>query len=631
MMGDCEAADGSVFAQTVNAWSSLGYGVAAAVIGWASFSRRAPRVFLLLAAFTALEGVGSVLFHGRPSDAGQLLHDGALLAIVGFVAGWHLAVAPGARLGSALGVVVTVVAALGPSWLINAGLAVAIATVVVAEATARRRRRPRVWTAGPLVLLAVAVGAWAAGRSDSPLCAPQSLVQIHGAWHVLSAAVVVVWADRVSGARLLRELTDVVFGAAAMAMGHTFFRSVEVVGREHLPRDRPVLLIANHPNGFVDPVIVTAAVRRLPRFLAKAALWRVPPARPLLAFAGVLPIHRSGDGDDAASNDAVFASCYAALAAGGTVAIFPEGTTDNRAQLDRIRSGAARIALGALAAAPDLVVVPVGVAFENRIVTRSRALVVIGAPIVPQPATGDGRAAAAALTADFAAALAAVSPEFESVDERDLLRAAATAASKERGVTGRQHRGWPSFGEIELLARRVAAAPAARRAAVADAYRAYAARLQLIGMTEAQVRPRATRRWGVVAVLAALAALGSIIVPAALIHLPALLLIVLATGLVHSVATKGTVRLLVGLVAGVLTWAIAGLVIGDGWGALLAGIVVALQGQLALALWTPFVGLLASAFGWWRARDRAELLPPVLADRAVLVDAVFAAAGEDVR
>lgn len=630
-MGDCEATDGGMFAQTVNAWTSVGYGVAAAVIGWAVTRRRLPACFGVLAGFVVLEGAGSVLYHGRPSDIGQLLHDGALLAMVGFVAGWHVATATGAArgaasaalIGSVLGAAVAGVAALGPAWLINVGVAVGIAAIVVSEVRTRRRGGPRVWTAGPLTLLAVAVAAWAGGHSESPLCEPGSLLQIHGAWHVLSAAVVVVWADRASGAGLLRGLVDIAVGGAAMVVGHTFFRSVEVAGREHLPRDRPVLLIANHPNGFVDPVIVAAAVRRLPRFIAKAGLWKVVPARPLLALAGVLPIHRSGDGDTV-GNDDVFASCYAALAAGGTVAIFPEGTTDNRGRLDRIRSGAARIAGGALAGAPDLVVIPVGVAFENRIITRSRALVVIGQPIVPQPAAvGEERAAAAALTAEFAAALAAVSPEFESVDERELLRAAATPAAKEHRAGG-----WPSFGEIELLARRVAAASPPARAAVTDAYRVYAARLQLIGMTEAQIGPWETRRWGVAALLAAIFALGSIIVPATLIHLPALLLIVVATGLVHSVATKGTVRLLVGLVAGVLTWVVAGMVIADGWGAVWAGVVVAAQGQLALALWTPFVALVARAFGWWRARDRAALLPPVLADRAALVDAVSAAASE---
>ena len=64
------------------------------------------------------------------------------------------------------------------------------------------------------------------------------------------------------------------------------------------------------------------------------------------------------------------------------VAIFPEGTTGDRGGLDRVRSGAARIALGALPIAPDLVIVPIGLAFESKVETRSRTVVMFGEPII---------------------------------------------------------------------------------------------------------------------------------------------------------------------------------------------------------------------------------------------------------
>ncbi len=49
------------------------------------------------------------------------------------------------------------------------------------------------------------------------------------------------------------------------------------------------------------------------------------------------------------------------------MAIFPEGTTGDRAGLDRVKSGAARIALGALPTAPDVVIVPIGMAYESKV------------------------------------------------------------------------------------------------------------------------------------------------------------------------------------------------------------------------------------------------------------------------
>ena len=93
----------------------------------------------------------------------------------------------------------------------------------------------------------------------------------------------------------------------------------------------------------------------------------------------------------------------------------------------------------------------------------------------------------------------------------------------------------------------------------------------------------------------------------------------------RSTATKGTVRLLVGLIAGLLTWIIAGAVLADGFGAVVAGALVAIGGAIALAVWTPLTRLVATLWGYLRARDRVGLLPPVLAARAEVVAAVDAA------
>ena len=126
--------------------------------------------------------------------------------------------------------------------------------------------------------------------------------------------------------------------------------------------------------------------------------------------------------------------------------------------------------------------------------------------------------------------------------------------------------------------------------------------------------------------VAAIVTLGSVVLTASLIHLPALVLVVVATGLVRSTATKGTVRMLVGLVAGLATWIIAGILIADGAAAWLAGLTVAAEGALALAVWTPLTRLVARLIGALRARNRAGLLPPVLEERSRMGAAVREAA-----
>ena len=152
------------------------------------------------------------------------------------------------------------------------------------------------------------------------------------------------------------------------------FRRVEVVGDPEA-RGRPVLLVANHFYGFVDPVVLMQVFGRLPRFLAKSTLWDVVPARPLLALAGMIPVHRPEDrGAGGHDNADVFAACHEVLAADGFVGIFPEGTTHDDPAIREVRTGAARIALGAHAAGVrDLVILPVGVHYDDKVALRSNA------------------------------------------------------------------------------------------------------------------------------------------------------------------------------------------------------------------------------------------------------------------
>ena len=61
------------------------------------------------------------------------------------------------------------------------------------------------------------------------------------------------------------------------------------------------------------------------------------------------------------------------------MAIFPEGTTHSDARLRELKTGAARIALGA--SIPSLVIVPTGIYYSAKETFRSDALVLFGAPI----------------------------------------------------------------------------------------------------------------------------------------------------------------------------------------------------------------------------------------------------------
>ena len=640
--GDCERRDDWFLEQDVNAWSSLAYVAAGFVLLVELARRRLPASMCALAILLVAEGAGSLLYHGAASDVSQFLHDVPLIGALGFVAGWHVgrlvgAADRGSLVGMAIGVVgASVLWATAPG-VTNAAVALAVVTIVVASLAARRRRLAGVWSVSLLALCAVAVAMWVLGSVDSPTCDPDAWLQPHACWHLLTALVALAWVDRAVGAvdpdnapRLFRRFGDRTIGLMAQGLVLGFHRSVDVAWRNRVPTDRPVLIVANHGNGFVDPTVVAAVLGRLPRFLAKAALWKVVVARPLLGIAGVLPVYRSGDGDAVGNNASVFDACHRELARGATVAIFPEGTTGDRPGLDRVKSGAARIALGALPTSPDLVIVPIGMAFESTIETRSRVAVMFGEPIDVGDFVGDGlgadgeptRADARALTDQITESLQAVSPDFADVEEREILRAAGAIECRDRS----RH---STFADHEIIARRIAGADDTARRSVIDAYREFATRLHLIGIRDDQLRPDRIPFVRLAVSVVALVVAGSALVAVTLIHLPAIVIVTVGTGVVRSTATKGTVRLLLGLVTMLLTWVIAGIVLGTGWTAVAYAVAVAIGGAVALVVWPPLLRQAQVIVAHLRTRNRVGLIGPVLTARSHVVAAVRASIGAD--
>ena len=69
-----------------------------------------------------------------------------------------------------------------------------------------------------------------------------------------------------------------------------FYRRIEVVGVERVPRHGPLIVAANHHNALVDPLVVIAALPRALRPVAKAPLFRHPLIAPFLALVGAIPV-----------------------------------------------------------------------------------------------------------------------------------------------------------------------------------------------------------------------------------------------------------------------------------------------------------------------------------------------------
>jgi hypothetical protein len=154
---DCERLHDGLWGQPVNTVTSFAYVAAGLWLG--ARTARLPRperpAAGWYAACVAITGVGSVAYHGPQFSGAQLLHDLPIAGVVGI------------------------------------GAAVPLLR--------RRRHRPAVpgWSGGlgvGMAAVAVVAGAsYVGGGTDSALCRPDSLWQLHGLWHVATASMAAMW------------------------------------------------------------------------------------------------------------------------------------------------------------------------------------------------------------------------------------------------------------------------------------------------------------------------------------------------------------------------------------------------------------------------------------------------------
>lgn len=119
------------------------------------------------------------------------------------------------------------------------------------------------------------------------------------------------------------------------------FADYAVTGQENVPREGPLIVVANHQSN-LDPSLLSASVPRRLWFLAKDTIFKPGPPRWFLRSYGAHPLKR-GSIDTKA-----FRWLNAKLDAGETIVIYPEGTRST-GRLQKALPGIARLALRAKA------------------------------------------------------------------------------------------------------------------------------------------------------------------------------------------------------------------------------------------------------------------------------------------
>jgi glycerol-3-phosphate O-acyltransferase / dihydroxyacetone phosphate acyltransferase len=168
---------------------------------------------------------------------------------------------------------------------------------------------------------------------------------------------------------------------------HLFFRRIDVEAPQNIPAAGPILLVANHTNALVDPLIIITRTRRPITVTAKNALANNVLLRWLMNACGVVTFHRQQDvGLDSSRRENLqsIERCQEILARSGAICIFPEGISHSDSKMRPFRNGAARISLQFVRENGNpggLRIVPIGLLYTAKDKFRSDVWLRIGTPL----------------------------------------------------------------------------------------------------------------------------------------------------------------------------------------------------------------------------------------------------------
>ena len=419
------------------------------------------------------------------------------------------------------------------------------------------------------------------------------------------------------------------------------FHRVEVRQAPNLTAEGPELANSSHFGGFTDPLLLVYAMDRVPRFVARDVIWKYPIVKSLLKWMRAIPVHKADDGGPT-SNDAMFASTYAALGEGDLITIFPEGITVDDPSIARIKTGSARIVLGARAdGVTGIRMVSAGIHYENKAALRSEVFIDIGwvidldefvairvAPGEPEDASN--RELVRALTDLMEANLREAAPDFESwAIARSLSAASDVALRTDIGKDGID----VGHGDRERLARLLDEAAQEDRLAVRETMDTYQTDLDAMGFDDEMFMSGLTKRSSFMAYLVRSLIIGLVLVPfafaGAIVNAIPMLLLWLIGRLNVADAMMATVKPIGAIVVFVVTWSFwvwAGWSSGGPEGAAAVMLLLPILLFALIAIFERGVLLAKAIRGFGRSRSFTDVHVQIMDHRRAVVEAVAEAA-----
>lgn len=145
-----------------------------------------------------------------------------------------------------------------------------------------------------------------------------------------------------------------------------FCRRIYISDPALLKLKGPLLLACNHPNSFLDSILLDALFHQPIWSLARGDAFRKKSTAGVLRKLRILPVYRTSEGvENLQENYRTFADCIALFQQQQIVCIFSEGKCINEWHLRPLKKGTARLALKAWQQQIPLTVLPVGINYSS--------------------------------------------------------------------------------------------------------------------------------------------------------------------------------------------------------------------------------------------------------------------------
>ena len=145
-----------------------------------------------------------------------------------------------------------------------------------------------------------------------------------------------------------------------------YCRDLKLNRKDLLDIEGPLLLASNHPNSFLDAIILCTLFNKPVYSLARGDVFKKPLIARIIMALKMLPVYRVSEGvENLDENYKTFEQCKEIFRNNGIVLIFSEGRCENEWHLRPLKKGTARLAISSWDEGIPLKVLPVAINYNS--------------------------------------------------------------------------------------------------------------------------------------------------------------------------------------------------------------------------------------------------------------------------